>query len=91
MWDDPHLDDERDRYLVLGYAHRPASDVVDALSAEGLLVYGPLLSDDGTLLLGAAAILAADDPDQAGAVLSPARYAGIEVHRWQPGGRPSGG
>jgi uncharacterized protein len=29
------------------------------------------------------------DPDQARAILTPGRYAGIEVHNWAFGGRES--
>jgi hypothetical protein len=39
--------------------------------------------------LGPAALVRAPDPDRARAVLTPQRYAGIEVHSWQFGGRPS--
>ena len=35
-----------------------------------------------------AALLRAPDPDTARAILTPDRYAGIEVHSWQFGGRP---
>ena len=50
---------------------------------------GPLLSDNGTNWLGTAALVRAPDPDAARAVLNPARYADVEVHNWQFGGRPS--
>jgi hypothetical protein len=48
-----------------------------------------LLSDDGATWLGTAVLVRASDPDTARAVLTPARYADIEVHNWQFGGRPS--
>ena len=50
---------------------------------------GPLLSDDGTAWLGTAVLLRAPGPDAARAVLTAGRYAVIEVHRWQFGGRAS--
>ena len=55
----------------------------------GLLTYGPLLSDDGATWLGTAALIRAQDPDAARAVLTLDRYADVEVHNWQFGGRPS--
>ncbi|MFE2184211.1 YciI family protein [Streptomyces sp. NPDC059455] len=56
---------------------------------DELIAYGPLLSDEGSTWLGTAALVRAPDPETARAVLTPARYADIEVHRWQCGGRPS--
>ncbi len=47
----------------------------------------PLLSDDDTTWLGTAALIRAPDPDTARAILTPHRYADIEVHNWQFGGR----
>jgi len=51
------------------------------------IVYGPLLSDDGALLLGAAVLLEAPDAGAARDVLPADRYSGVEVHRWAFGGR----
>jgi len=59
------------------------------LSRDELIVSGPLLSDDGSLVLGAAVLLEAPDADDAREVLSADRYAGIEVHQWRFGGRPN--
>jgi hypothetical protein len=36
-----------------------------------------------------AALLRAPDPETARSILTPDRYADIEVHNWQFGGRPS--
>lgn len=50
------------------------------------------LSDDGIKWLGIAALIQAPDPNAARTVLTAERYAGryaeIEVHRWDFGGRP---
>jgi hypothetical protein len=54
-----------------------------------LIAYGPLLSDDGATWLGTGVLVRAPDPDTARAILTPDRYADIEVHNWQFGGRPS--
>jgi uncharacterized protein YciI len=54
-----------------------------------LIAYGPLLSDDGATWLGTAVLIRARDADAARAILTPDGYAGIEVHNWQFGGRPS--
>ena len=56
---------------------------------DELIAYGPLLSDDGATWLGTAVLVRARDPDAARAILTPDRYADIEVHNWQFGGRPS--
>jgi hypothetical protein len=56
---------------------------------DELIAYGPLLSDDGVTWLGTAVLVRAPDPDQARTILTRDRYAGIEVHPWAFGGRPS--
>lgn len=86
MWDFPGGRTGGDRYLVLGLGAGPAADLAVPPGRE-LIAYGPLLSDDGTAWLGTAALLRASDPDAARAVLTADRYAGIEVHGWQFGGR----
>ena len=60
-----------------------------ARDGDGLIAYGPLLSDNGVTWLGTAALVRAADPDKARALLTPDRYADIEVHNWQFGGRPA--
>jgi hypothetical protein len=55
---------------------------------DELIAFGPLLSDNGTRWLGTAVLVRATDPDTARAVLTANRYADIEVHNWQFGGRP---
>ena len=76
------------RYLVLGFTLEPAADAVALPLRAEMIACGPLLSDDGSSVLGAAVLLEAPDADDAREVLSSDRYAGIEVHRWQFGGRP---
>nr|WP_186779150.1 hypothetical protein [Streptomyces salinarius] len=61
----------------------------EILGRDELIAYGPLLSDNGATWLGTAALVRAPDPDTARALLFPDRYADIEVHNWQFGGRPS--
>jgi uncharacterized protein YciI len=78
-----------DRYLVLGLGARQAADLAAAPGSDELIAYGPLLSDDGTAWLGTAALVRAPDPNTARAILTQDRYAAIEVHNWQFGGRPS--
>ena len=49
---------------------------------------GPLLCDAGDTWLGTAALVRSPDPRSARALLTQERYADIEVHNWQFGGRP---
>jgi len=77
------------RYLVLGLGTGQAADLAVPSGHDELIAYGPLLSDDGAVWLGTAVLLRALDEDKARAVLTPGRYADIEVHNWQFGGRES--
>jgi uncharacterized protein YciI len=56
---------------------------------DELIAYGPLMSDDGSMWLGTAALVRAPDRDAARAVLTAGRYAEVEVHDWIFGGRRS--
>lgn len=88
MWDYPGGRDGS-RYLVLGLGAGPAADLPVSADPAELIAFGPLLSDDGSAWLGTVALVRAPDPDTAGAILTAGRYASIEVHSWQFGGRPS--
>lgn len=77
------------RYLVLGLGTGPAADLALPPDRDELIAYGPLLSDNGARWLGTAALVRAPDAERARATLTPERYADIEVHRWQFGGRPA--
>jgi hypothetical protein len=77
------------RYLVLGLGTGQAADLDVPPDSDELIAYGPLLADTGTTWLGTAALVRAPDPATARAVLIAGRYAHIEVHDWQFGGRPS--
>ncbi|MCC5474663.1 YciI family protein [Streptomyces sp. NPDC059680] len=76
------------RYLVLGFGQGQAADLAVPQDRNELIAYGPLLSDDGNTWVGTAALVRAPDPEAARAVLTADRYADIEVHNWQFGGRP---
>jgi hypothetical protein len=89
MWDYPGGRYGGPRYLVLGLGSGPAADLEVPPDGAGLIAYGPLLSDDETAWLGTAALLEAPNPEAARTVLTSDRYAAIEVHNWQFGGRPS--
>lgn len=86
MWDFPGGRVGSDRYLVLGLGAGKPADLTPPDSAE-LIAYGPLLSDDGATWLGTAVLVRAPAPDKARAILTPDRYADIEVHHWEFGGR----
>jgi len=87
MWDFPGGRTGGHRYLVLGLSSGEATDTAVPPDRDELVAYGPLLSDDGATWLGTAALVRAPDPDTACAVLTRERYAAIEVHNWQFGGR----
>jgi hypothetical protein len=87
MWEFPGGRRGGDRYLVLGLGAGQAADIGLPPDRDELIAYGPLLSDDGVAWLGTAALVRASDPEQARAVLTPGRYADIEVHNWEFGGR----
>lgn len=87
MWDFPGGASGGNRYLVLGLGAGADGDRDVPPGRDELIAYGPLLSDDGAIWLGTAALVRAPDADAARAVLSVERYAEIEVHRWQFGGR----
>ena len=89
MWDFPGGRTGGNRYLVLGFGTGQAVDLAVPPGWDELIAYGPLLSDDGETWLGTAALLRAPDPETARAVLTRDRYAHIEVHNWQFGGRPT--
>jgi uncharacterized protein len=89
MWDYPGGPADGNRYLVLGLGTGPAADLTVPPGREELIAYGPLLSDDGTGWLGTAVLALAPGPDAARAILTPDRYADIEVHNWDFGGRPT--
>jgi uncharacterized protein YciI len=87
MWDFPGGRAGGNRYLVLGLGTGQATDLAVPPGRDELIAYGPLLSDDGATWLGTAVLMRARDPGAARAVLTPDRYADIEVHNWQFGGR----
>jgi hypothetical protein len=89
MWDFPGGRAGGNRYLVLGLGTGQAADLAVPPDRDELIAYGPLLSDDGGTWLGTAVLVRAPAPETARALPTPDRYADIEVHNWQFGGRPS--
>ena len=89
MWDFSGSREGNNRYLVLGFLVEPAATATDLPRRDELIVSGPLLSDDGSLVLGAAVLLEAPDADVAMEILSADQFCGVEVHQWRFGGRPS--
>ncbi|MFF1476788.1 YciI family protein [Streptomyces sp. NPDC058301] len=87
MWDFPGGRTGGNRYLVLGLGSGEPADLVVPPDRDDLIAYGPLLSDDGAAWVGTAALVRAPDVDSARTVLTRDRYADIEVHDWQFGGR----
>ncbi|MFJ6071100.1 YciI family protein [Streptomyces sp. NPDC093065] len=89
MWDFAGGRTGGERFLVLGLGAGEAADLEAPADRDELIAYGPLLSDDGDAWLGTAALVRAPDPDAARDLLTVDRYAEVEVHPWQFGGRPS--
>jgi hypothetical protein len=89
MWDFPGGQNGGNRYLVLGLGTGQSADLAVPSDRDNLIAYGPLLSDNGATWLGTAALIRAPGQEAARAILAPGRYADIEVHNWQFGGRPS--
>jgi uncharacterized protein len=87
MWDARGDRTGGDQYLVLGLGGGQAADLAVPSDRDRLIAYGPLLSDNGDVWLGTAALIRASDPNEARAVLTADRYADIEVHSWTFGGR----
>jgi len=87
MWEFPGDRDGVNGYLVLGFGWGQATDLVEPPDREGLIAYGPLLSDDGTTWLGTAALVWAPDSERARSVLTADRYDSTEIHHWEFGGR----
>lgn len=88
MWEFSGGRSDSSRYLVLGYTLEPAGAATELPRRDEVIVSGPLLSDDGSFVLGAAVLLEAPDADRAREVLPADQYVGIEVHQWRFGGRP---
>ncbi|MFE0517722.1 YciI family protein [Streptomyces sp. NPDC001260] len=87
MWEFPGGRSGGNRYLVIGLGAGEAVDLEPPSDRDELVAYGPLLSDDGQAWLGTAALVRAPDPEAARAVLTVDRYADVEVHEWEFGGR----
>ena len=69
-------------FLALGFTDPVPYAGLPAPRAD-LVGFGPLLSDDGTRLLGAAVLAPSEDAARE----SLAGLTGVEVHRWERGGR----
>ncbi|MFL6077083.1 MAG: YciI family protein [Mycobacteriales bacterium] len=88
MWEFPAGRTGGNRYLVLGLGTGQPADLVPPPDrGDDLIAHGPLLADDGVTWLGTAVLLQAPDPGKARAVLTADRYAAIETHPWDFGGR----
>ncbi|MCE7006284.1 YciI family protein [Kibdelosporangium philippinense] len=74
-------------YLVIGLGTGDAADLELPADQDQLIAYGPLLSDNEANWLGTAMLVRAADPAAARGLLTVDRYASIEVHEWEFGGR----
>ncbi|MBX9366297.1 YciI family protein [Streptomyces sp. WAC04114] len=87
MWEFPGGRTGGDRHLVLGLGPSTGSALEVPDNRDELIAFGPLLSDDGEVWVGTAALVRAPDAEAARAVLPGGRYAAVEVHAWEFGGR----
>lgn len=87
MWEFPGGPLDGRRYLVIGLGSGEPADIALPSAADELIAFGPLLSDNGRAWLGTAMLVRASDADVAHTVVTADRYASIEVHNWQFGGR----
>lgn len=87
MWEFPGGQEGPHRYLVLALAPAGGAEPTVPVDTSDLIAYGPLLADDGRTMLGLAALVRAADPQAARWVLGGQRYAEVEVHDWDFGGR----
>ena len=87
MWEFGGARPGRTRFLVLGFSE-PTREGGVLPRGDDVIACGPLLSDDGTLTVGAAVLLEATDADAARACLPAGEFVGVEVHEWRFGGRP---
>ncbi|MFF7789024.1 YciI family protein [Streptomyces sp. NPDC007991] len=87
MWDFPGGPTTGKRHLVIGLGPAQSPDLGTPPDSDDLIAYGPLLSDDGSAWLGTVALVRAPDGETARGVLGRGRYAGVEVHGWEFGGR----
>jgi uncharacterized protein YciI len=89
MWDYAGGREGGPRYLVLGLGWQGTGEPLVGEAAQvGLVAAGPLLSDDGAVVLGAVALVEAAGAADARRVLVADDYAEVEVHDWHVGGRP---
>lgn len=88
MWEFPGGQRGAHRYFVLGLAQDAGGGPTAPPADTGdLIAYGPLRSDDGRATLGMAVLLRAPDPQAARRILGGDRYAEVQVHDWDFGGR----
>jgi uncharacterized protein len=104
MWEFPNAPGVGGRFLVIGHGRtevgkaQPSLEeqrlfAADRTQRDRLIVYGPLLSDDGAAWLGSA--LAVELPTREAVEALLARepgaladaYERVEIHRWEFGGR----
>src|SRR5256885_3739399 len=89
MWDFPGGPAGGNRYLVLGLGAGQAADLAVPPDRDGLIAYGPLLSDDGANWLGTAVLIRAPHPGTAPAPPTPHPHAAIHGHHRQFRGPPA--
>lgn len=79
------------RFLVIGHGEAAASQVLPDAVTDRLIVYGHLLSDDGSDEVGDAFAVELPSRRAVEELLEPraALYERLEIHRWRFGGRPT--
>jgi uncharacterized protein YciI len=85
MWDFAGTGGER--FLVVADG-RPGAGFL-ARNRDRLIAYGPLLSDDGAAEVGTVMIVEQPGRADVEALVGAEPLTGVEIHEWQPGGRPA--
>jgi len=108
MWDHRAALGDDPRFLVIGRGRPGVEEARQALEAvqrrwfgepghlDGVILRGPLLTDDGAGWVGSALLLQLRDRAAVEAMLAGAPYVraglywSVEIHDWECGGRPQG-
>ncbi|WP_433368244.1 YciI family protein [Actinoplanes sp. CA-142083] len=89
MWEFPERSGTDERFLILAHAEPGVArnDAIKEADEDRLIVWGPLLSEDGEQWVGTAILGEFPDEQSARDAVDADAYGSVEVHHWQFGGR----